>query len=237
MNFKDSVSELKGNQNFVKRFFLKRKLKKLNNEYIRDCLQEIEMFDRWILDNKDQIHLWESESSKNKDLITQFTALNQFIEANMQLLFLECDLRLASTHMTVTDNDWEYRFFARRTYTLLHEARESYSNPAGKSLRLLEDLFSQEVLQQYKRDKKKLDEFLKNHDKNFKDIRNKVEAHKSSNINVQKETLQNFSVIDSWSIIQEVLLLIDNLSKDIISIYKAFMEKDLELMKKYLNNP
>ena len=237
MDYIDSVLSLNQDINFIKRYFLRKKLKGYHNDYIQSCLEEIDSLMKWIEDNKKQIKEWESyDKTKYKDHILLSEALNKFLEANGHLLFLECDFRMVITHIALSENDWEYRFFARRAYSLLFAMDETYKKIGGEFLNQYEDLLDPQNLQAYKKAKGQLDKFLKSHLKEFKRIRNTNEAHKSRDLEKQKSSIEKMSVDKSWKIIQESLFLIQQLTLAINSIYQSFSEKNLQLMKKSLSD-
>lgn len=236
MKYIDSVLSINRNINSIKRFFLRKKLKKYHHEYIQSCLEEIDYLMKWIEDNKKQINEWKNYGeNKYEEYILQSEALNKFIEANGHLLFLECDFRMVVTYIALSENDWEYRFFARRAYSLLFTMDETYKKIGGEFLNQYGYLIDSQNLQLYRKAKGQLDKFLKCHLKEFKLIRNTNEAHKSRDLEIQKSSIERMSVNESWKIIQESLFLIQNLTFAINSIYKSFLDNNTQLMKKSLS--
>lgn len=237
MDYKDSVLLLKRKNNFIRKYLLKRKLKKIYFDYVEGCLQDIDSMLKWIDKNERDIEEWEEiDKDKYKDHILQVEALNQFIEANCHLLFLECDIRLAVYHMTVSDHDWEYRFFVRRVYTLLYETEQTYSKVAGELITPCKGIIDPKTLKSYIEAKGRLDRFLKTHHDRFKCIRNSNEAHKSRKVKAQKTSIESIEAVDSWRLIQEAGMLFENLTMNITKVYNAFLLSSSNLLQQSLKD-
>lgn len=87
-------------------------------DYLKSTVDEIDR----------QLSEWKMQQSEGKQLnehIEAFTALRDFYEDNGKLLMIELDVTESFRHIVGSKEDWEYRFFARRLFTLMHETRNA----------------------------------------------------------------------------------------------------------------
>lgn len=217
----------------IKYHFSSLKLKRQTQKLVKGWLGDVDFMISWIKSNENQIEIWKDDDDSLYDSHIQFYKnLNEFIYTNCRLLLFECDIRVAATHMFLSCDDWEYRLFCRRIFTLFHEMQKGFSNIAGmEAHKSLIPYFGAEAMMSYVASKKKLDEFLEKNDGLFKRVRNKCEAHKDSNVCEQIRMIEGIGVNESWILIEEGLGYLLDLSVELRNVLRLFASKHQDLYK------
>lgn len=215
MKYADSFKDLKIHvwNNFLSR----RKITKAGEELIRTHIDMVDSISVNIVDVENQIQEWQklqSEAPKYDfhEEIEIFQLIADFYRVNGRLVLIELDVNTAYKHIFLAKSDYEYRFFARRIYTLMYESNKGLVVPIGQMMKRLEEKVDAGILKLYKDEHKKLYDFLDKHHEELKDVRNSNEAHKFRDFEVQLESIKNLSVARSMSLIQEFNVYLANLT-------------------------
>lgn len=193
----------------------------------RDCkkaislhLKQAENLRSIVNDIDHQINEWEllqmKDNSKDySKYIQTFSHLKDFYEDNGILLMIELDVTEAFLHLARSRDDWEYRFFARRIFTLMHETRKALLASLGsrrpQMLALAPTTFSQ-----YENCKAALDRFLNDNGQLLKSVRNTTEAHKEEPFRNQLQCIEQIEVTSSFEKIYNFQVCIANLSTSLM---------------------
>ena len=146
-------------------------------------------------------------------------------------MLIELDVNTAYKHIFMVKSDYEYRFFARRIYTLMYESNKGLVIPIGQLMKRLEEKVDAKIFDLYKNEHSKLCDFLKKHEEELKDIRNSNEAHKFKDFEVQLESIKNLSVARSINLIQEFNVYLSNLTMIFMVVLGALSKNLNEIVK------
>lgn len=197
----------------------------LLSEAIKSVLGLVDKDMNQISKNEEQIRFFvrfdQEDAIRMKNL---YECENLYFNAEGHFLLHFCDLMTAYRYLITTTNGWDFRFFMRRIYTLLHETRHSSLNLVGANLKHLEKLIDPTKLEAFKQSKHELDRFFNNNDDAFIKIRNTCEAHKDKRLLKQLEVLHDFNMKNAFDLLAEAIRLIRpclvnlaSIDKDIIS--------------------
>lgn len=147
----------------------------------------------------------ETYPEDGKRVMTFLKGFIEFYANYARLMLIQVDLLTAVKYMYLADSDWDFRFFARRIYTLMYETKTFIHAQVKKNI-MLNDLrhFGDSVMFDVFTEKRDaLEEFLKDNKDKFKEVRNSGEAHKDYDIERQFKAIENLSVEDSCKMIDE----------------------------------
>ena len=136
---------------------------------------------------------------------------------NGRLALFELDMNTAYKHIFKVKTEYEYRFFARRIYTLL--------------LPKLKSVIDANCFDAYKKAHKKLCAFLATNHNELKRIRNQNEAHKTEEFDIQVKSIEDLKVSESINLIQEGNVLLFNLNAAFLIVHASLMKLLGEIMK------
>lgn len=215
MNFVDTIGILKNNVWSDCRE--RRTIAKNCDELIKSQLDGIDILRSAIEETEKQIKAWEDEQNANpkanyQNQIALFRVIEEFYKVNGRLALIEIDINTAYKYLFNAKTDYEYRFFARRIYTLLYEADDGLVKPVGSLVPKLKSVIDNERFELYKREHKNFNAFLLAHHDELKKIRNTNEAHKGEDFEKQVSSIEKISVARSIEVIQEGNVLLANLN-------------------------
>lgn len=215
MIFVDSIEDLKIHvwSNYLK----KRKTTKACEKLIISHMDMVDAIRLNIESSEKQIKVWQELQVKDpsKDFneeIELFQLIADFYRVNGRLVLLELDVNTAFKFIFKAKTEYEYRFFARRIYTLMYEANKGLVIPAGQLYKRLMEKVDENSLEPYKKEHSKLNKFLVDHQEELKEIRNTNEAHKFKDFEEQLESIEKLSVVRSIELIQEFNVYLANLT-------------------------
>lgn len=112
------------------------KLSSYCKELVRLNLEQIEDLRHNVDDIEKQIEVWKKIQSEEpqkdySEFIDFYSKQKIFFEDNGKLILISIDVTECFRHLVRSKDDWEYRFFARRLYTLMHETRDALMRPLG----------------------------------------------------------------------------------------------------------
>lgn len=226
MKFVDSINELKLHSWCD--YFKKKGAIKAIDEVIKQHVDTVDMLRCFIADVEQQISVWEEEQAKNPkanfhDEIELFNVIADFFRLNGRLILIELDINTARKYLVNSKTEYEYRFFARRIYTLLYEAKKGLADKVSNLFPKLQSIVDAKNFGVYEREKKNLHAFLNKHQTELMDVRNKNEAHKTEAFESQVESIENMSVVKSFMIIQEGGVHLYNLNCAFMVVQQALM--------------
>jgi len=215
MKFVDSIEDMK--KHTWNDAFKKRKISKASEELIASHMDMVDAIRHTVEDTESQIKVWQDMQAKDpkadyKEEIELFRLIAEFYRVNGRLVLLELDVNTAYKHIFLAKTEYEYRFFARRIYTLMYESNKGLVIPAGQVFKRLVGMVDAESLEPYKNEHSKLSKFLKEHEDELKEVRNSNEAHKFKDFEVQLESIENLSAARSIELIQEFNMYLANLT-------------------------
>lgn len=206
------------------------------DKLIKNHEEGIDVVRSLIEDSTKQIKVWETEqardASKNyQQEIEAFALIVEFFQVNGRLGLIEMDINTAYKNLFTAKSEYEYRFYARRIYTLLYETRKGLVIPAGNMIPRLVGIVDDKHLKPYKDAHKNLVQFLNAHDMEFKDIRNTNEAHKFKDYELQVASIEGLSVAGSIEVIQEANVLLAQMNFAFLVVQTALSAYLGTLMK------
>jgi hypothetical protein len=235
MKFIDSIQELKTHTwgNYCK----KRKAIGACDDLVKNHLESIDLFRSAIDDVEKQIKAWEEGQRNNSaadyhDQIDLFKVVVDFYRLNGRLALIEMDVNTAYKHLFKAKTDYEYRFFARRIYTLMYETDKGLAMPTGQLYKKLEANVESKNLDPYKKEHSEMTSFLKQHEDELKYIRNFNEAHKFKEFEEQVNSIESLSVAKSIEIIEEYFVLLTQLNIAFMVILGALSKTIKDLFNK-----
>lgn len=239
MKFTDSFNDL--GIHVWKNFLNRRKIVKTSDELIRSHLNMVDSISINIENTENQIREWQQLQKKDpkcdyNDEIEIFQLIADFYRVNGRLVLIELDVNTAYKHIFMVKSDYEYRFFARRIYTLIYESNKGLIIPIGQFMKRLEDKVDAKIFDLYKKEHSKLCDFFRKHEDELKDIRNSNEAHKFKDFEVQLESIKSLSVARSIYLIQEFKVCLDNLTKFFMIVQGALSKNLNEIVKQKIEN-
>lgn len=226
MKFVDTISEIK--RNCWSDYFKKKGIAKVCDQLIEQHVETVDMLRLFIADTEKQISAWEEEQAKNTkanfhDEIDLFKVIADFFRLNGRLILIELDINTARKYLFKAKTEYEYRFFARRIYTLLYEAKQGLADKVSNMYKGLQNIVDAKNFEVYEREKRNLHAFLDEHKAELMDVRNKNEAHKTEAFDSQVESIENMSVTKSFGIIQEAGVHLYNLSCAFMVVQQSLM--------------
>lgn len=215
MKFIDSIKVLR--LHVWSNCFKIKKTIKACDELISSHMDMLEAIRSNIESSEKQIKVWKDLQVKDpsKDFneeIELFQLIADFYRVNGRLVLLELDVNTAYKYIYKAKTEYEYRFFARRIYTLIYEASKGLVIPAGQLYKRLIEKVDESSLEPYKNEHSKLNKFLIDHQEELKEIRNSNEAHKFRDFEEQLESIEKLSVVRSIELIQEFNVYLANLT-------------------------
>lgn len=239
MKYVDSFKDLKVHvwNNFLNR----RKIVKAGEELIRSHIEMVDSISKNIEDVENQIREWQKLQTEDPkydfhEEIEIFQLIADFYRVNGRLVLIELDVNTAYKHIFLAKSDYEYRFFARRIYTLMYESDKGLVVPIGQMRKRIEEMVDADILKLYKDEHSKLCDFLNKHHDELKDIRNSNEAHKFRDFEVQLDSIKNLSVAKSMSLIQEYNVYLANLTMVFMVVQGALSKKLNEIAKRKIGS-
>lgn len=224
MQYVDSIEQLQLNlwNNRLK----KKEVITLCDQIISKLQNTVDIIQDAIVDSKAKIQEWKNRQllepgADYQKRIEVFSTIAEYYDLNGRLTLLELDVETAYKYIFVAKTEYEYRFFARRLYTLMHVAEEGLVKPTGTLLPKLEKIVDIRYLESYKNCHSALSKFISNNDKELKTVRNSNEAHKKDKFEIQLGTIENISVAKSIQLIQEFTVLIYNLNASFLIMHGA----------------
>lgn len=235
MKFADSFEDL--GIHVWNNFLNRRKIVKASDELLRSHIEMVDSISINIEDTENQIREWQklqSEDSKcdYSDEIEIFQLIADFYKVNGRLVLIELDVNTAYKHIFMVKSDYEYRFFARRIYTLAYESNKGLIIPIGQLMKRLEEKVDAKIFDLYKNEHSKLCDFFKKHEEELKDIRNSNEAHKFKDFEVQLQSIKNLSAASSINLIQEFNIYLANLTMVFMVVLGSLSKKLNEIVER-----
>lgn len=156
---------------------------------------------------KSQICKWQDAMQENPQVsydqnIENLTLIRDFFELNGRYMLLDLDFLIVFKYLVSASTDWEYRFFARRAYTLMHETRVGFIGKLGGFKKIIQGKVSDNTYKAYMCCLKDFNRFFQQHDEEFVDVRNTNEAHKEEDFETQYNSISNVCVERSFILIQ-----------------------------------
>lgn len=152
---------------------------------------------------------------------------------NLELVQIACceymmfcmDVLTAYRYLIEAKTDWDYRFFARRIYTLMHEAQQMFNYRNQWINNLKEDLHNKNITEYYKA-KKQFGKYIQKYDStDFLPVRLSAEAHRGKDLNNQFQAVLSLSVARSARIIQEGVDVMIGYSEQLLALMdKMYVE-------------
>lgn len=152
---------------------------------------------------------------------------------NLELVQIACceymmfclDVLTAYRYLIEAKTDWDYRFFARRIYTLMHEAQQMFNHRNQWINNLKEDLDIKDF-EAYCQAKKQFDKYIQKYDSSeFLPVRLGVEAHRDKEIYNQFQAVFFMSVAKSAPIIQEGFEVMVAYSDELLALMDKMFKK------------
>jgi hypothetical protein len=235
MNFVDSIEDLK--LHVWSNCFKITKTIKACNELIASHMEMVSAIRLNIESSEKQIKVWQDLmvqdlSTDYKEEIEVFQLIVDFYRVNGRLILLELDVNTAFKYIFKAKTEYEFRFFARRIYTLMYEANKGLVIPAGQLYKKLIGKVDVGSLELYKKEHSKLNKFLIDHQEELKEIRNSNEAHKFRDFEEQLESIEKLSVVRSIELIQEFNVYLANLTMAFMIVPGTLSKSLGEILKK-----
>ena len=207
-SFETSKFKTKGNKSLFKNI----------DTIIKNDLLQIDLLHEAIIYCDKIIQNIEQNDCENKDdLIDKYNSIRSFYDGNCRFLLLEADVLVPYKYLFQKQDDWEYRFFVRRIYTLIHETQNGVLSLPGDIMNIIESLVGDKFIH-YKKALKELNKFINKTDACLKEVRNVCEAHKDKNINKQITAIESISIKDSLNLIQDFYNKMSNVNKNLFII-------------------
>ena len=189
------------------------------------CLEQLDVISEIIVSSEKQISEFEVGNAEacSKEQIETLKLYKGFADTEARLLLFELDFLTAYKHLLLSTTDWEYRFFVRRIYTLMHEMRAGFVKPTGEAMILLKEMVGVESFSGYEKNRKYLNQFLQKNDSLFKEVRDKTDAHKDD-VEIQVEIIEGISVKDSRKLTEEYFDIISGLSITLLPIFATLLK-------------
>lgn len=180
----------------------------------------------WSNHNQEQIKLHsDCEHALIKEYVDFLKHENELYEIHALLMLYYGDIVIAYKNIMTIYDDWEVRVHIRRIYTLLYEIYMRFCGSAGKPIGYLKGSGNDAGLLNYASNLKNLREYLKKYESQFKEIRNKTEAHKDSEVSLQICLIENISIIDSIPIIEGAINKLNAILKSMTPLFILFESK------------
>lgn len=142
-------------------------------------------------------------------------SLESMLLISYEYLLLNLDLLTAYRYLFQANTDSDFRIFARRIYTLMHET-QSVLGRRGNVIDSLRGLLDDFIFEEYSKARKGFFKYIQKYSTSvFKVTRNNVEAHRDVDIYKQFLTSNQMKVKDSSKILLEGF--------DVMKMYSAQM--------------
>lgn len=189
------------------------------------CLKQLDIIIEIIASLEKQISEFETGVTEacTEEQIEAIRLYKGFADTEARLILFELDFLTSYKHLLLSTTDWEYRFFVRRIYTLMHETREGFVKPTGKVMHLLKETIGEESFSGYEGNRNYMNQFLQNNDNIFKEVRDKTDAHKDD-VGLQVRIIEGISVKDSRKLIEEYFDIISGLSITLFPIFATLLK-------------
>ena len=224
MKFVDSIKDLKAHE-----WASHKSVKSLVSDcdgLIQSLVDSVDVVRSLIDDSEKQIEKWQLETAADPTIdltneIAAFQLVVDFFRVNGRLALIELDINTAYKHLFLAKTEYEYRFFARRIYTLLYESSNGVVIPAGRMIPKLKGIVDEKHLKPYICAHKNMVIFLHAHENEFKEIRNTNEAHKGEDFKRQLDSIEKISVAQSIDIIQEANVFLAQMNAAFLIVQSA----------------
>lgn len=129
--------------------------------------------------------------------------LEFLIYACWEYLYFCLDVVTTYRYLVQANTDWEYRYFARIFYKLMHESQQIRDH-RGKWINDVRNDLPYYNFEEFNKALKALNKYINKYDSSdFVDVRDKIEAHRDQSIHDQIQLHYHLSVKRSSEIIQE----------------------------------
>lgn len=148
------------------------------------------------------------ENIVNKEDLLKFSeAFKEFYRIYIRVAFFMVDVFTARKYMLLAKTDWDFRFFARRIYTLMYETNfaqkdsllANVNQPFKNTQRYGDETAFLEVV----KCRKALVDFLEEHKASVQQVRLWNEAHKSADTDKQFAAIEELSVKEAMLLIEK----------------------------------
>lgn len=207
-SFETSKFKTKGNKSLFKNI----------DTIIKNDLLQIDLLYEAIINCDKIIQNIKQNNCENKDdLIDKYSSIKHFYDVICRYLLLEADVLVPYKYLFQKQDDWEYRFFVRRIYTLIHETKNGVLSLSGHIMNIIESLVGDKFIH-YREALKELNKSINENDACLKEVRNICEAHNDKSINKQITAIKKISIKDSLKLIQDYYNKMSNVNKNLFII-------------------
>lgn len=153
-----------------------------------------------------------------------FHAMESMLPVCYEYLLLGLDLLTAYRYLLKAETDWDYRFFARRIYTLMHETQPVLGRQKD-TIEELKGLLPYDFTE-FDKARNEFFRYIQDYSSTvFKPTRNTVEAHRDESIVNQLNIVHNMSVKESGAILLKGFEALTNYSDKLMTLLdKLIME-------------
>lgn len=202
------------------------------NEYIakcekltEGCLEQLDIIFEIIGSLEKQIdelgaENLEADAKKQLEVLQLYKG---FADTEARLILFELDFLTAYKHLLHSKTDWEYRFFARRIYTLMHETREGFVKPTGEEMQFVKKAIGEKSFSGYDGYRKYMNQFFQKNDSILKVVRDRTDAHKDE-VDIQIKIIKGISVKDSRKLAEEYFDILSGLSTTLLPVFATLLE-------------
>lgn len=202
------------------------------NEYIakceqltEGCLEQLDIIFEIIGSLEKQIdelgaENLEADAKKQLEVLQLYKG---FADTEVRLILFELDFLTAYKHLLLSKTDWEYRFFVRRIYTLMHETREGFVKPTGEEMQFVKKAIGEKSFSGYDGYRKYMNQFFQKNDSILKVVRDRTDAHKDE-VDIQIKIIEGISVKDSRKLAEEYFDILSGLSTTLLPVFATLLE-------------
>lgn len=133
-------------------------------------------------------------------------AYREFYRIYIRVMFFRIDVCTALKYLMLAKTDWDYRFFARRIYTLMYEtgcSQDCLLKIVNKPLNDVKRFGNQAAFENVVKCRKELTKFMQRNQSVIYEVRKNNEAHKSEDTDKQFAAVERLSVKESRELIDE----------------------------------
>lgn len=230
MKYIDSFNS--GAKNFITENTSESEIVENTDIIISNNLEQIDLLQSMILMGTDNINQWRNAPDPTiySKHINTTDIFNRFLIECAHLILLQNDFYVAYKYLNTTCDDWEYRVFARRIYTIMHETGNGFQKVHGESMKYLKGFIDEKDLSRFLNALSNLNKFLNRYDSVFKEVRNACEAHKDPDINRQIGAIESISIEESSKLIKDYACCLTILSITSMDVFQAINKKLSELV-------
>jgi len=167
---------------------------------------------------------------EEKDRLLEYgESMAEYYALFMRLVFVRLDVMTAYKYLLLAQSDWEYRFFARRIYTLMYETYGSdcsYLKLVNKSFRIVKDNGDKDLFVSVMEKRDVLLHFLESKQALLKEVRKANEAHKAFEIDRLFRAVEKLSAKESKALIDEYKDKLSDFSKALVAFHHSVEESD-----------